>query len=74
MRLLRGVMQAPFKDRKDPEYFRKLMERRRDEARARGEDTEEMYDDVDESVLRRNRVQPLTERDEKNQKRISYEA
>jgi len=67
-------MQVPFKDRKDPEYFAKMKKQRIAEMRARGEDTEEMYDDVDESILRRNRVQPLTDRDAKNQKRISYEA
>jgi len=43
------------------------------EMRSRGEDTEDMYG-IDDSILRRNRVQPMTDRDAKNQKRISYEA
>ena len=81
MRLLRGVLQPPFKDRKDPEYFARMKKAQLLAMRARGEDTEGVDgDDFDESTLDairlRNKVQPMARDDGKVGKKdkLSYEA
>ncbi len=83
MRLLRGVLQPPFKDRKDPEYFNRM---KKAQLLARGGNgdsgTEGDHggDDFDETTLdairRRNKVQPMAKDDGKLGKkdRLSYEA
>ena len=81
LRLLRGVLQPPFKDRKDPEYFARMKKAQLLAMRARGEDTEGVDgDDFDESTLdairRRNKVHPMARDDgnEGKRDRLSYEA
>ena len=82
MRLLRGVLQPPFKDRKDPEYFNRM---KKAQLLARGGNensgTEGDHgDDFDETTLdairRRNKVQPMARDDGKVGKKdkLSYEA
>ena len=82
MRLLRGVLQPPFKDRKDPEYFNRM---KKAQLLARGGNGDsgtegDHGDDFDETTLdairRRNKVQPMARDDGKVGKKdkLSYEA